>query len=83
MNGLAEMWYHSLLLIQGELTWAEFKEGLISRFGVVFAEDVVEEFNKLSHEGIVDEFLGKIEDLKDQMLVRNPQLYESHFYPVL
>ncbi|XP_070016017.1 uncharacterized protein [Nicotiana sylvestris] len=79
LNGLAEIWYHSLLLSQGVLTWAEFKEELISRFGVVLAKDVVEEFNKLSQEGTVDEFLGKFEDLKAQMLVCNPQLDESHF----
>ncbi|OIT20411.1 hypothetical protein A4A49_38895 [Nicotiana attenuata] len=29
--------------------------------------------------GLVDEFLGKFEDLKAQMLIRNPHLDESHF----
>ncbi|XP_075101843.1 uncharacterized protein LOC142177270 [Nicotiana tabacum] len=74
-----EVWYHSLLLSKGVLTWAEFNKELVSRFGVVLDEDVVEEFNKLSQKGTVDEFLGKFEDRKAQMLVRNPQLNESHF----
>ncbi|OIS99338.1 putative mitochondrial protein [Nicotiana attenuata] len=41
--------------------------------------DIVEEFNKLSQVGSVDGFLGKFEDLKVQMFIRNPHLDESHF----
>nr|XP_016438947.1 PREDICTED: uncharacterized protein LOC107764880 [Nicotiana tabacum] len=42
-------------------------------------EDVVEEFNKLQQMGTVEEFLGKFEDLKAHMLIRNSVLNESHF----
>ncbi|XP_060190417.1 uncharacterized protein LOC132619575 [Lycium barbarum] len=79
LNGIAEVWYHSLVLSRSTLNWTEFQEELISRFAEVLAEDIVEEFNKLSQDGTVDEFLGKFEDLKAQMLVRNPLLDESHF----
>ncbi|KAH0748079.1 hypothetical protein KY290_027311 [Solanum tuberosum] len=65
--------------LRGLVTWIEFKEELISRFGEILVEDVVEEFNKLSQVGSVDEFLGKFEDLKAQMLIRNPALNEAHF----
>lgn len=33
----------------------------------------------MTQTGIVDEFLGRFEDLKAQMLVKNPVLNESHF----
>ncbi|KAH0687145.1 hypothetical protein KY284_017698 [Solanum tuberosum] len=69
----------SLVLSRGLVTWVEFKEELISRFGDILVEDVVEEFNKLSQIGSVDEFLGRFEDLKAQMLIRNPALNEAHF----
>ncbi|KAH0672946.1 hypothetical protein KY290_025229 [Solanum tuberosum] len=72
LNGLAEVWYQLLVLSRGLLTWVEFKDELISRFGDILVEDVVEEFNKLSQVGSVDEFLGRFEDLKAQMLIRNP-----------
>ncbi|KAH0671271.1 hypothetical protein KY285_023835 [Solanum tuberosum] len=69
----------SLVLSRGLLTWVEFKEELISHFGDILVEDVVEEFNKLSQVGSVDEFLVRFEDLKAQMLIRNPALNETHF----
>ncbi|XP_075083577.1 uncharacterized protein LOC142167313 [Nicotiana tabacum] len=79
LNGLDETWYHSLTLSMGEITWAEFKEELICMFGDVVMDDIVEEFNKLSQIATVDEFLGKFEDMKAQMLIRNPHLDESYF----
>ncbi|KAH0685512.1 hypothetical protein KY290_016997 [Solanum tuberosum] len=42
-------------------------------------EDVLEVFNKLNHTRSVDEYLGKFEDLKAEMLIRNPVLNEAHF----
>ncbi|KAK4706963.1 hypothetical protein R3W88_033473 [Solanum pinnatisectum] len=57
----------------------EPKEELSVRFGETVVEDTVEEFNKLSQIGTVDEFLGKSEDLKAQLIIRNPALNEAHF----
>ncbi|XP_019251395.1 PREDICTED: uncharacterized protein LOC109230342 [Nicotiana attenuata] len=79
LNGLADIWYNSLILSKGEVSWAEFKEELLIRFGEELMGDIVKEFNKLNQTGTVDEFLGKFEDLKAQMLIRNPNLDESHF----
>lgn len=64
LNGLDETWYNSLLLDRGVVTLAEYKEELCVRFGETVVEDTVEEFNKLSQLGTIDEFLGKFEDLK-------------------
>lgn len=77
LNGLAKTWYHSLS--KREIIWTQFKEELICRFGDTVMEDIVEEFNKLSQVGTIDEFLVKFEDMKAQMLIRNPLLDESHF----
>lgn len=66
----AEVWSHSLTVSRG-LPWLKFKSELCNHFGDVSMEDVVEEFNKPSQEGSVGEFLGRFEDLKAQMIIRN------------
>ncbi|KAH0767947.1 hypothetical protein KY285_003818 [Solanum tuberosum] len=55
------------------------EEELISRFEDELLDDIVEQFNRLFQTGSMDEFLGKFEDLKAQMLVRNPHLNDPHF----
>ena len=79
LTDAAEVWYQSMVLSGGIPNWIEFKEDLISRFGEIVVSDVVEEFNKLQQIGTVEEFLGRFEDLKAQMLIRNPALNEAHF----
>ncbi|PHT45911.1 hypothetical protein CQW23_15069 [Capsicum baccatum] len=57
----------------------EPKEELCNGFSVEPLEDVAEKFNKLSQTESVGELLVKFEELKAQMLMRNPNLSESHF----
>ncbi|KAH0683703.1 hypothetical protein KY290_022336 [Solanum tuberosum] len=54
----------SLVLSRGLVTWIEFKEELISCFGDILVEDVVEEFNKLSQVGSVMNSLGDLRTLR-------------------
>ncbi|XP_070022047.1 uncharacterized protein [Nicotiana sylvestris] len=42
-------------------------------------EDVVEEFNRLQQKSNVEDYLVKFDDLKAQMIVRNPALNDAHF----
>ncbi|KAH0730205.1 hypothetical protein KY289_001393 [Solanum tuberosum] len=79
LNGLAEIWYPSLVLSRGVVTWTNFKEELCDRFDAEHLDDIMEEFKWLEQTESVDMFLGKFEDLKAQMLVRNQPLIESHF----
>ncbi|KAH0705262.1 hypothetical protein KY290_012090 [Solanum tuberosum] len=79
LNGLAETWYQSLVLSRGLVNWVDFKDELISRFEDELLDDIVEQFNRFVQTGSVDEFLGKFENLKAQMLVRNPHLNDAHF----
>ncbi|KAF3665647.1 hypothetical protein T459_17385 [Capsicum annuum] len=62
---------------RGVIGWVKFKEELCNGFSV--EPDVAEEFNKLSQTESVGELLVKFEELKAQMLMRNPNLSESHF----
>ncbi|KAH0725426.1 hypothetical protein KY284_001291 [Solanum tuberosum] len=79
LNGLAETRYHSLVLSRGMVTWTDFKEELCDTFDAEHLDDIMEEFKWLEQTESVDMFLGKFEDLKAQMLVRNQPLVESHF----
>lgn len=76
-------WYSgdlvSSVLSVGVIGWVEFNEELCNRFVVELLEDAEEEFNKLTQTGIVDECLGRFEELKAQMFLRNPTLTEAHF----
>lgn len=70
LNGDAEIWYNSLVLSRGPVTWDELRDEICDRFGDVLMEDVVEEFNKLNQTGGVEEFFRKFEDLMAQMIMR-------------
>ena len=41
--------------------------------------DVVEEFNKLRQEGLVQSYQLRFEELKSLMLILNPHLTEGYF----
>ncbi|KAH0730200.1 hypothetical protein KY289_001388 [Solanum tuberosum] len=65
--------------LRGVVTWTDFKEDLCDRFDAEHLDDIMDEFKWLEQTESVDMFLGKFEDLKAQMLVRNQHLVESHF----
>ncbi|KAF3623801.1 hypothetical protein FXO37_31675 [Capsicum annuum] len=57
LNGDAEIWYNSLVLSRGPISWEELKKEICERFGDVLMNDVVEEFNKLVQTGSVEDYL--------------------------
>ena len=50
-----------------------------ARFRDELGSQVVEEFNKLTQTGSIDEYLEKIEELKSLMQIRNPLLPTDYF----
>ena len=59
--------------------WEEFVEDLCEHFGDWNMMDVVEEFNKLRQEGIVQSYQLKFEELMSLILILNPHLTEGYF----
>ena len=59
------------------IEWDEFAQILGRRFGS--REDSVEEFNKLTQEKSVDDYIERFEELKSLMSALNPALSESYY----
>ena len=49
------------------------------KFGDKKMNDVIEEFNKLRHVGMVLEYQTKFEELKSLMIITNPSLLKAYF----
>lgn len=61
------------------MTWLEFSEELCGRFGEKSVADVVEEFNKLRLEGLVEDYLKRFEELMALIWMAQPSLTEPYF----
>ncbi|KAL0401588.1 UNVERIFIED_CONTAM: hypothetical protein Slati_4188700 [Sesamum latifolium] len=60
-------------------SWDELVVNVLERFEDLDSEMVMTEFNKLHHETIVNAYLEKFEELKDQMLIFNRNLEQEFF----
>jgi len=55
LRGWAEIWFSSYILRRRKLTWEEFIYDISARFKDNLGSKVVEEFNKLTHMGSLDD----------------------------
>jgi len=58
--------------------WDDFTKGLCERLGERGMMDIVEEFNRLKQEGMVQEYQLKFEELKSLMFSRNAFMIEEY-----
>jgi len=79
LRGWAEIWFSSYILRRRKLTWEEFIYDISARFKDNLGSKVVEEFNKLTRMGPLDDYIAKFEELKALLLLRNPTMLESFF----
>ncbi|GMY20015.1 Retrovirus-related Pol polyprotein from transposon 297 [Fagus crenata] len=62
LEGEAQLWYQ-LLKSEGEITWANLKEGLYARYGPTEFDDNFGDLTKLKQIGTVREYQGHFERL--------------------
>ncbi len=62
LKGEAQLWYQ-LLKSEGEITWANLKEGLYARYGSTEFDDNFGDLTKLKQIGTVREYQGHFERL--------------------
>jgi len=79
LSGKAEMWFNGYVLNRPHLIWEEFVMDVCARFRDELGSQVVEDFNKLTQTGTIDQYLEKFEDLKALMLLKNPSLPMDYF----
>ena len=78
LEGKAEIWFEGYMCgLDVSLEWEEFSRAICSRFGN--RDDIVEEFNKLTQEGGMEEYVERFEELKSLMHSLNPLLLESYY----
>ncbi|XP_027060758.1 uncharacterized protein [Coffea arabica] len=75
----ADIWFQGFKMGLSKLSWPEFEEGLIKRFGEVGQDDAVEEFSKLQQTSTVLAYQEKFEELKARVLIKTPGLTEPFF----
>lgn len=56
LDGRADVWYQSFKMLKGKVSWPEFSEALLRRFGDRTGRDEIEEFNKLQQSGSVQNY---------------------------
>ncbi|KAK1372370.1 hypothetical protein POM88_028563 [Heracleum sosnowskyi] len=79
LDGKVDVWYQSYKLLNGMVSWNEFCESLIKRFGRSGGLDVQEEFNKLYQSRSLMEYVERFEELKSLVLCKNVNLGERYF----
>ncbi|XP_074313633.1 uncharacterized protein LOC141648817 [Silene latifolia] len=77
--GKAEPWVQSYMSIRANVDWNDFAMDLCIRFKEAIDSNVVEEFNKLSQTGSLEDYLDSFEHLKGLMLQRNRLLPDQYF----
>ncbi|XP_074266111.1 uncharacterized protein LOC141588577 [Silene latifolia] len=77
--GKAESWVHSYMTVRANIDWNYFAMDLCVRFKEAIDSNVVEEFNKLSQVGSLEDYLDTFEHLKGLMLQRKRRLPDQYF----
>nr|CAD1837469.1 unnamed protein product [Ananas comosus var. bracteatus] len=76
LEGRADIWFQGYMAKKGAINWTLFSEEVYRRFDGKGMCDVVEEFNKLTQHGTVDEYQEQFEELRARLLTS-----KSHFAP--
>lgn len=83
LEGKVEIWYQSLKMVRGRISWGEFADAMVKRFGEKRGIDEIEEFNKLQQVGSVLEYQEHFEELNHCFYAKTPN-YQKHIsYPAL
>ncbi|KAL2245967.1 UNVERIFIED_CONTAM: hypothetical protein Sindi_2864900 [Sesamum indicum] len=79
MQGKVELWYQCYTEKKEFRSWDELVINILERFENLDSERVMLEFNKLHYETILNTYLKRFEELKDQMLIFIRNLEEEFF----
>ncbi|KAL4309278.1 hypothetical protein GQ457_01G012100 [Hibiscus cannabinus] len=79
LEGRAETWFDGYIMQKHRITWHEFTADLCHRFSDRTYRDVIEEFNKLTQRGSVEEYQERFEELKPYIIQQSPYQEEGYF----
>lgn len=75
----AEAWFDAYTTARHNVDWGTLCLDLSVRFRDDGCENVVEEFNKLTQLGTLEDYLDRFEELMALMIQKNPQIPDSYF----
>ena len=79
MSGKAKSWFDAYTLSRCNIDWGTFCLDLSSRFREDLGSNIVEDFNKLTQIGTLEDYLDRSGELNSLMVQRSPQLPDFHF----
>lgn len=78
LEGKAKIWFEGYIYgVEYSIDWEEFLGAICNRFGN--KANIVEEFNKLTQEGGIEEYIERFEELKSLIHSLNLLLLESYY----
>ncbi len=79
LEAKADTWFQGYMAERESVSWSEFTEEACKRFDNKGLNDVVEEFNKLTQHGSVEEYQEQFEDLWARLLTTKSNFTQDYF----
>ncbi|KAL8101446.1 hypothetical protein AgCh_033370 [Apium graveolens] len=79
MTGTPRSWYKSFMVGRDRVTWHQFTQAFLARFGEVETELVFDRFKKLQQVTTVEVYFDEFEKCRCQLLSKIPSLTSEYF----
>ncbi|XP_020104448.1 uncharacterized protein LOC109721311 [Ananas comosus] len=79
MEPKVDTWFHGYIAEKGVVSWEIFAQDVCKRFDSNGLRDVVEEFNKLTQQGTVEDYQEQFEYLRSRLLQTSSQFSPDYF----
>lgn len=79
MTGTPRSWYKSFMVGRERVTWQQFTQAFLARFGELETELVFDKFKKLQQVSTVEQYFDEFEKCRGQLLSKIPSLTSEYF----
>ena len=79
MSGTPRYWYKSFMVGRDKVTWQQFTQAFLARFGELETELVFDKFKKLQQTTTVEDYFDEFEKSRGQLLSKIPSLTPEYF----
>lgn len=79
LTGVPRSWYKSFMIGREGVSWLQFSEAFVARFGELDTDLVFEKFKKLQQTKSVEEYYDEFEKCRGQLLKKIPGLTTEYF----
>lgn len=83
LSEIPRSWYKSFMIGRNGVSWHQFSEAFIGRFGETDTELVFDRFKRLQQKSSVEEYYDNFEKCRGQVLKKIPNLTDEYFLEIL